>query len=116
MLVIEDELKKYSAGLLQRPIWIVLTKIDLTDSNQLLSKLKSKYPERIVHGISSVTGVGIDSLKRDLNFYINSQRELMKTDEAASKTDGELRDRISSEVLENRLIKSQDPDRQEMTE
>ena len=101
---------------MQRPIWIVLTKIDLTDSNQLLSKLKSKYPERIVHGISSVTGAGIDSLKRDLNFYINSQRELMKTDEAASKTDGELRDRISSEVLENRLIKSQDPDRQEMTE
>ena len=40
----------------------------------------------------------------------------MKTDEAASKTDGELRDRISSEVLENRLIKSEDPDRQEMTE
>ena len=116
VLLIEEELQKYSAGLMQRPIWIVLTKIDLTDSNQLLSKLKSKYPERTVHGISSVTGAGIDSLKRDLNFYINSQRELMKTDEAASKTDGDLRDRISSEVLENRLIKSQDPDRQEMTE
>ena len=110
VFLIEEELRKYSKGLAQRPIWIVLTKIDLTDPSELLGKLKNKYPKRPIHAISSITNSGIDNLKRDLMSYINAQRELLKIDGAAITTDEELRDRISSEVLQNGLMKGRSPE------
>ncbi|MDP9017371.1 MAG: GTPase ObgE [Candidatus Eremiobacteraeota bacterium] len=59
---IEHELESWNAQLLQRPIILVVSKLDLPDAQERLAELREQFPD--IRGISSATNEGI----RDLVF------------------------------------------------
>ena len=55
--LIEKELVTYSPSLAKRPVWMVLSKVDMIDSAQLESlreRMQSAYPDRPLHAVSVV--------------------------------------------------------------
>ncbi|MFT5207451.1 MAG: GTP-binding protein [Candidatus Omnitrophota bacterium] len=61
--IILDELKSYSPVLAEKPIFIVATKMDIPESEEILKKFKEKVKAEI-YPISAVTGLGVRELKR----------------------------------------------------
>ena len=57
---IEHELQSWNDTLLQRPIMLVVSKLDLPDAQERLTELRAQFPE--VRGISSATGEGVRDL------------------------------------------------------
>ena len=97
--VIEAELAAYSQGLLDRPIWIVVTKIDAGDPDDVVARLTQAYPERPVLAISAVSGAGVDPLMHRLMTYISARRELLRDDAEAAAAESQLQHRIGQDVL-----------------
>jgi GTP-binding protein len=62
---LHNELREYSAVLVQKPALIVFTKKDVWPKENLLSKYKNKFPYPVL-GISAVSGEGLDDLKTHL--------------------------------------------------
>jgi len=60
--VIEEELKRFSSRLFNKPRILVVSKMDLPEGEATLKKLKAKYKKRGVLGISSATGQGMSAL------------------------------------------------------
>jgi GTP-binding protein len=82
---VEGELGQYSAGLADRPRWLVLNKLDLLPPEQrakrtaaLVKKLKWKGP---VYGISALTADGTNRLVQDVMSYLEQQRDAEATAE-----------------------------------
>ena len=57
---IEHELHSWNETLLQRPIILVVSKLDLPDAQERLAELRAQFPEIV--GISAVTGEGVRDL------------------------------------------------------
>jgi len=76
---VEAELGQYSAGLADRPRWLVLNKLDLLPEGEraarvaeLVAKLGWSGP---VHGISALTADGTKRLVQDVMTFLEKQRE-----------------------------------------
>ncbi|MEQ8857681.1 MAG: GTPase ObgE [Pseudomonadales bacterium] len=106
--LIEDELVAYSPALAERPIWTVLTKVDLIDDARraaLLEQLARAYPDRPLYAVSAVTGAGLDELARPLLEAVRRHRLRLASDEAFAGAQAQLEARIGADVLKSALEK-----------
>ncbi|WP_405222617.1 Obg family GTPase CgtA [Lentisalinibacter sediminis] len=76
---IEGEVQKFGAGLVQRPRWLVLNKIDLLE-DAALEELRSDLLAEIdwsgpVFAVSAATGAGIDALARAVMAHLERERQ-----------------------------------------
>lgn len=81
--IIENELKKYSKELVLKEKILAVSKADISGSNEIYKKIKSKYKKSKVFLFSSVSGWGIDKLLD----YIVYRIENIKVDEVKIKKD-----------------------------
>jgi len=105
---IEAELAHYSATLLRRSRWLVLTKADLADADsreRLVARVRVAYPDRPVYVISAVTGLGVDALLRDLMTHVEAARRALEADSDASHAEAELQRSIGADVLQQSLAR-----------
>ncbi len=104
--LIERELIAYSPALARRPVWVVLTKIDLLGAEarrQLLDTLAARFPERLVYAISAVTGEGVEPLIRALLDAVGEHRQHLAEDAAAAAAERQLEAAIGEDVLKSAL-------------
>lgn len=104
--LIERELAAYSPALARRPVWVVLTKIDLLDAEargQLLDTLAERFPERPRYAISAVTGEGVESLIRALLDAVREHRRQLAEDATAAAAEREIEAAIGEDVLKSAL-------------
>jgi GTP-binding protein len=104
--LVEAEVAGYSPALLERPIWIVLTKIDLVDeatAARLTEVVAREFPGRPLYAVSAVTGTGLAALVDALQRSVAEIRDRLANDEdfAAAQTD--LEARIGGDVLASAL-------------
>ena len=99
--MIEEELARYSSYLIQRPIWIILSKIDQLQADEienLLERIKISHPGREVEMISSHAGQGIDVLLNKLMPFLSRLGDKMK-DEQFAAAQKDLERKITKDVL-----------------
>ena len=99
--MIEEELARYSPYLIQRPIWIILSKIDQLQADEienLLERIKISHPGREVEMISSHAGQGIDVLLNKLMPFLSRLGDRMK-DEQFAAAQKDLERKITNDVL-----------------
>ena len=99
--MIEEELARYSSYLIQRPIWIILSKIDQLQADEienLLERIKISHPGREVEMISSLAGQGIDVLLNKLMPFLSRLGDKMK-DEQFAAAQKDLERKITNDVL-----------------
>ena len=99
--MIEEELSRYSSYLIQRPIWIILSKIDQLQADEienLLERIKISHPGREVEMISSHAGQGIDVLLNKLMPFLSRLGDKMK-DEQFAAAQKDLERKITNDVL-----------------
>ena len=99
--MIEEELARYSSYLIQRPIWIILSKIDQLQADEienLLERIKISHPGREVEMISSHAGQGIDALLNKLMPFLSRLGDKMK-DEQYAAAQKDLERKITNDVL-----------------
>lgn len=99
--MIEEELARYSPYLIQRPIWIILSKIDQLQADEienLLERIKISHPGREVEMISSHAGQGIDVLLNKLMPFLSRLGDKMK-DEQYAAAQKDLERKITNDVL-----------------
>ena len=99
--MIEEELARYSSYLIQRPIWIILSKIDQLQADEienLLERIKISHPGREVEMISSHAGQGIDVLLNKLMPFLSRLGDKMK-DEQFVAAQKDLERKITNDVL-----------------
>ena len=78
-VAIEQELAEYSDALIERPIWLALSKVDQLDDdalNDLLQEMEETFPDRPIYSISALGDIGLDELKNDLMQFLTEQRLL----------------------------------------
>ena len=99
--IIEEELARYSSYLIQRPIWIILSKIDQLQADEienLLERIKISHPGREVEMISSHAGQGIDVLLNKLMPFLSRLGDEME-DEQFAAAQKDLERKITNDVL-----------------
>ena len=57
-----NELRRYGAGLSEKPRVVIVTKIDLPESAAVFKELKNSLPEETVLPLSSFTREGLDTV------------------------------------------------------
>lgn len=105
---IEAELAAYSDALVERPIWLALSKIDLLDEaarDALLARLAERFPDRPRFAISAATGAGVEELVRALLDAVVAYRKRLAEDEDAAAAERELEARIGEDVLKSALAR-----------
>ncbi|MCH8142321.1 MAG: Obg family GTPase CgtA, partial [Proteobacteria bacterium] len=63
--LIERELMTYSPSLAKRPVWMVLSKVDMMSPRELASlreRMSNAYPDRPLHAVSALGDIGLDTL------------------------------------------------------
>ncbi len=102
VILIENELLAYSTAFAERPVIIVLNKIDLVDEDSL-ARLKAlfaaEYPDREIHAISAVTGAGVEPMIHSLQTKLIDLKATLADDEKALAADQDLQARISRDVM-----------------
>ena len=101
-LAIEQELAEYSEALIQRPIWLALSKVyqlDDTDLDALMEEMAETFPDRPVYGISALGDIGLDDLKNDLMQYLTEERLQAAEDPDFAEHLESLEKRISDDVF-----------------
>jgi GTP-binding protein len=104
--IVEEEVGAYSAALLERPIWTVLTKIDLIDDEKrkdLLAELTGLFPHRPTFAVSAATREGLGRLTDALREEIAAIRERLVDDPTYAEEQAALADRIHQDVLASAL-------------
>ena len=104
--VVASEVLEYSEALAERPIWLVLNKVDLLDDEsraELEESFRAAFPEQSIHLVSAATGAGLDVLVNDLREYVAAMRERLLTDEAFAEAQADLESRINEDVLASAL-------------
>ncbi len=102
LVSIESELAEYSEALLERPIWIVLSKVDQLeedDLQNLCDQVRASYPERPLHAVSALGDIGLEKLCQDLMQDIDEHRRNMLQDEVYAEAFNTLSDRIGEDVM-----------------
>jgi len=106
--LIEDELAAYSSALARRPIWSVISKIDLLEPEEreaLLARFQAAYPDRPVHAVSAVTGEGLDELKARLMDAISESQRARAEDPDFAQAQAALEAEIGADVLKSSLAR-----------
>jgi GTP-binding protein len=101
-LAIEQELAEYSEALIQRPIWLALSKVDQLDDadlDALMEEMAETFPDRPVYGISALGDIGLDDLKNDLMQYLTEERLHAAEDPDFAEHLESLEKRISDDVF-----------------
>ena len=101
-LAIEQELAEYSEALIQRPIWLALSKVDQlddTDLDALMEEMAETFPDRPVYRISALGDIGLDDLKNDLMQYLTEERLQAAEDPDFAEHLESLEKRISDDVF-----------------
>jgi GTP-binding protein len=101
-LAIEQELAEYSEALIQRPIWLALSKVDQLDDDDLdalMEEMAETFPDRPVYGISALGDIGLDELKNDLMQYLTGERLQAAEDPDFAEHLESLEKRISDDVF-----------------
>lgn len=99
---IESELQEYSPALMERPIWLVLSKVDQLETvalEEIRERFAAKYPHRQIHCVSSLGDIGLEPLTRDLMQTLSDERTRAAEDEAYAQYRDELTQRIADDVL-----------------
>ncbi len=103
---IEEELRSYSAALAERPIWLVLTKIDLMSAEaveRLIERFGTAFPSRPLLATSALARVGLDALNGQVMSALTASRALAASDQAVRQRDEALALRIVADVSANAL-------------
>jgi GTP-binding protein len=106
--VVEAELERYSTALLERPIWIAITKLDLLPPDERAKALtrfrrRLRSPSRRVFGVSAVDGTGVDELLRELVGAVERSRTAHDNDAKARARDASIEERVAGDVLRHSL-------------
>jgi GTP-binding protein len=99
---IEAELAQYSGALMERPLWIALSKVDQLEKDELenlRAVFASKYPDRPVHCISALGDIGLTELTRSIMQTLTEERLRRLEDEAFAEYCEDLQQRISNDVF-----------------
>jgi GTP-binding protein len=105
-LVVDGEMASYSPALVERPIWTLLSKVDLIDQDQrqeLVAELQGAYPDRPLHLVSAATGDGLSELVDALKTAIQKIRMDLVNDEEFAESQADLEARINEDVLSRAL-------------
>ena len=97
---------EYSEALAERPIWLVLNKIDLLDEAAraaLVAQFQEAFPGEVIYTISAATGAGLDELINSLQREIALMRERLAADEEYAAAQSDLEARINEDVLASAL-------------
>ena len=95
---IEEELYAYSRVFRERDVWMVATKMDLTGSEGVLSRLGEAFPDRRRFGISAVTGLGVGDLTRAAMSWVSRYRTRTGDDVEFARRERELNDLLADDV------------------
>ena len=100
-LAIEQELAEYSEALIERPIWIGLSKADQLDDEALdtmLQEMAETFPERPIYALSALGDIGLTTVTRDLMQFLQEQLQRAADDPDFAIYLSELERRISDDV------------------
>ena len=99
---IEEELAQYSAALLERPIWMALSKVDQLEDDALETlqrRFTAAYPDRPLYCVSALGDIGVESMVRDLMQALTEEKRRLAEDEAFALYCERLQQRISADVF-----------------
>jgi GTP-binding protein len=108
--LIEAEVVAYSDALAERPIWMVLSKIDLLPESavkKLHAEIGEAFPDRPLFAISSVTGAGVNSLVNALMTAVAEIQERIVTDVDFAADQAKLEARIGEDVLHSAIVRKE---------
>ena len=100
-LAIEQELAEYSEALIERPIWIGLSKVDQLDDEALdtiLREMAETFPERPIYALSALGDIGLTTVTRDLMQFLKEQLHRAADDPDFATYLSKLERRISDDV------------------
>ena len=100
-VAIEAEIAAYSRALAERPIWLVLTKIDLLDAARLdglVGRMSAAFAGRRLFSVSSLSGIGLRSLTGEAMAALSESSALVAGDPAARSREDALAQRIVRDV------------------
>lgn len=106
-LAIEAELQEYSPALLERPIWLVLSKVDQLDEQQLQDisqEFSRAFPQRPLYSVSALGDIGLVELSRALMLALQAHQLRLQEDEAFAQYDEDLQQRISADILRHSQV------------
>lgn len=101
-LAIEQELAEYSDALIERPIWVALSKVDQLDDDalgELVQEVEETFPDRPIYAVSALGDIGLTELKNDLMQFLTEQRLLAAEDPDFAEELVALEKRISDDVF-----------------
>ena len=104
--IVAAEVLEYSEALAERPIWLVLNKIDLLDDaaqTALVEQFQEAFPGEVIYTISAATGTGLAELVNALQRDIAEMRVRLTSDEEYAEAQAELEARINEDVLASAL-------------
>ena len=100
--LIEKELAQYSLAMLEREVWIVLTKIDelsQSEIDELMSAFQTRFQGRKVFAISAMADVGLKELNQEVMSELAAMDAQMNEDPDFKAKIKDLENRISADVL-----------------
>ena len=100
--LIENELAQYSLAMLEREVWIVLTKIDelsQSETDELISAFQTRFRGRKVFAISAMADVGLKELNQEVMSELAAMDAQMNEDPDFKAKIKDLENRISADVL-----------------
>ena len=100
--LIENELAQYSLAMLEREVWIVLTKIDelsQSEIDELMSAFQTRFRGRKVFAISAMADVGLKELNQEVMSELAAMDAKMNEDPDFKAKIKDLENRISADVL-----------------
>ncbi len=101
--LIEKELAQYSLAMLEREVWIILTKIDelsQSEIDELMSAFQTRFQGRKVFAISAMADVGLKELNQEVMSELAAMDVQMNEDPDFKAKIKDLENRISADVLE----------------
>ncbi|MCZ0944276.1 MAG: Obg family GTPase CgtA [Gammaproteobacteria bacterium] len=105
-IAIEAEVAAYSRALAERPIWLVLTKIDLLDAVQLknmLSAMGAAFAGRRLYAVSAFSGAGLEPLTGAVMAALSEWSALVASDPAVRAKEEALAQRILQDATASAL-------------
>lgn len=99
---IEAEMSAYSAALSERPIWIVLSKVDQLEVGaleELRTRFAAQFPDRRLYAISALGDIGLSELVQDLMQFLDEYRYHLAHEAEFAENDRLLEQRITEDVL-----------------
>jgi GTP-binding protein len=104
--LVDAEIRDYSEALAERPVWMVLNKIDLVDDaarEGLLAGLTERFPDRPLCAVSSATGSGLGALTNALTEAIGKNHTDLLENEEYAAAQAQLEERIAADVLKSSM-------------